>query len=631
MKRMSLFILVVSAAICVLGGCDKIRDSRPHPELGVLDLSTYDLRNEGIVSLSGEWEFFWQRTHDEALKNGYTGGFRAKLPKPWSAYRIGPKNLPPYGFATYRLIVDRGSNSGNLALKFREVEDSYRIYVNGKQLGEVGFFAKEYRFARWAFRPAVYVIDDPASRLDIVVEVSNFVYTGGGLTTEISLGTESQIEAMSSIRQGVEFFVFGALLIFGIYHLFLFLMRRDDPSARSALFFGLFTILLSLRTLLLGERFLPGLFPDSVFEYFFAVDFVTIILPSVLFLLYMYEMFPGIAGKRFRIVSVIPGLLLSVLVVVMPTRLYVHFLPIMNGVVVGSCVVGLVIAVIALFRKHDNAFIFIAGFIFMTGTVINDILYSMYYVNTSHIASFGILIFILCQGLIISLRYAKLYRENRDLNQRLESSNRILETTVSERTSDLRTMNDELTEKNAFLNKLTDRLERMAFFDELTKVANKRYFNYCFDSEWKRAARRSEVFSLIMIDIDGFKKYNDTYGHIAGDECLAAVASAISGTLKRPGDFVARFGGEEFAVLLPGTGKDGALAVAEKMRLAVYNCAIIHERMDTGRVTISCGVVTGTNKSFRSADDMLSGSDSALYAAKEKGRNRVESSGLSRE
>ncbi|HEY1405110.1 MAG TPA: hypothetical protein VF857_00735, partial [Spirochaetota bacterium] len=196
-----------------------------------MNLTGYDLKTEGALSLSGEWEFFWNSNYEDASRDHFTGGFRAAVPKPWSTFRIGSEALPPYGYATYRLIIERGNNTGNLAIRLREVEDSYRIYVNGKRLGEVGFFAHEYHFARWSFRPATYIIDDPSPRLEIAIEVSNFVYTGGGLTTDISFGTPRQINAMSARNQRAEFFIFGALFIFGIYHLGLFFMRRDDRSA----------------------------------------------------------------------------------------------------------------------------------------------------------------------------------------------------------------------------------------------------------------------------------------------------------------------------------------------------------------------------------------------------------------
>ncbi|HNX58215.1 MAG TPA: diguanylate cyclase, partial [Spirochaetota bacterium] len=549
---------VICAVLMLFCGCEKMRDDRPRPVQGVLNLSLYDIRKEGVVSLSGEWEFFWNRTYEEAAGSGFSGGFRANLPKLWDSYRIGSNTLPSSGYATYRIVIERGNNSGNLALRLPDVKDSSRVYVNGKCIGETGFFSREYSFAHWAFRPSTYVIDDPAPRLEIAIEVSNHVYAGGGPADDILLGTESQMSSICSTNQRIDFFVFGALLVFGLYHIFKFFMRRDE---KSVLYIGLCSLLLALRAIMTGDRFLPGLFPDSVFEFVYGLDPISMLLASVFLLLCIYELYPGIAGKCFRIASIMPALVISAFICVTPTRVHSPVLPAAEVLAVFSCVAGLAVVMIALFRKVNDAFIFIAGFIIMSFAIGNDILYTMRYVDSFRMTSFGICAFLVSLGLIISVRYAKAYRDNIELNMRLESSNRTLESTVAARTAELKSMNEELTEKNAFLNKLTDRLERMAFFDELTRVANKRYFNYCFDSEWKRAARRSEVFSLIMIDIDHFKKFNDTYGHMAGDGCLADVAAALQGVLRRPGDFVARFGGEEFAVLLPGTGREGALAV----------------------------------------------------------------------
>nr|WP_315988196.1 diguanylate cyclase [Desulforamulus aquiferis] len=137
------------------------------------------------------------------------------------------------------------------------------------------------------------------------------------------------------------------------------------------------------------------------------------------------------------------------------------------------------------------------------------------------------------------------------------------------------------------------RLRNLSTIDGLTSIANRRHFDYYIDSEWSRAIRDASWISVIMIDIDYFKNYNDTYGHQTGDACLKAVAKELSDNVKRPGDLVARYGGEEFVVVLPDTDLAGATKVAENLRACIEKLAIPHATSSVSQVvTVSLGVAT---------------------------------------
>lgn len=166
-------------------------------------------------------------------------------------------------------------------------------------------------------------------------------------------------------------------------------------------------------------------------------------------------------------------------------------------------------------------------------------------------------------------------------------------------------------------------LQRIAALDGLTGIPNRRYFDERLEEEWLRGAREQSWLTLIMLDVDHFKQYNDLYGHIAGDECLRAVARAISGGLLRPADVAARFGGEEFVLILPGTDANGAEFVANKVCKAVEALGIPHDRSTASNfVTVSLGVATTVPAHGAQVSSLLAEADAALYAAKEAGRNR---------
>jgi len=184
------------------------------------------------------------------------------------------------------------------------------------------------------------------------------------------------------------------------------------------------------------------------------------------------------------------------------------------------------------------------------------------------------------------------------------------------------------------LKQQADLLRRQATTDALTNLANRRAFNLALPREFRRAQRTSLPLSLLMIDVDCFKLYNDRYGHPAGDECLMLVGRALTGVARRPGDLVARFGGEEFALLLPNTPPQGAQMIAERLRENVFGLKIRHEASTAAPyVSISVGISTyQPDQAFGRAsgesvavDDaqLLETADRALYAAKQQGRNRA--------
>lgn len=167
-------------------------------------------------------------------------------------------------------------------------------------------------------------------------------------------------------------------------------------------------------------------------------------------------------------------------------------------------------------------------------------------------------------------------------------------------------------------------LQTQTFSDGLTGIANRRRFDVHMADEFRRAKRIASPLSLVMIDVDSFKKYNDNYGHQRGDQCLILIATALSRKLGRPCDLLARYGGEEFMAILPDTNADGAALMAESMRAEVEALAVEHAYSDVAKhVTISLGVVTQIPQGHTAVSHLIGAADRALYRAKHSGRNCV--------
>lgn len=185
----------------------------------------------------------------------------------------------------------------------------------------------------------------------------------------------------------------------------------------------------------------------------------------------------------------------------------------------------------------------------------------------------------------------------------------------------LRLVNIELVESLSSTNK---KLEQLSTIDELTKLANRRQFDWSLKKEFSRARRTKSSLSLIMVDIDHFKNYNDTYGHVKGDECLQLIAKTIQRNTQRPGDLVARYGGEEIAIILPDTTTEGALNFANTIHEAIQDLKIDHVESDTNLyVSVSMGVATMKPEDNITEKDLINEADRALYQAKDTGRNRI--------
>jgi diguanylate cyclase (GGDEF)-like protein len=176
------------------------------------------------------------------------------------------------------------------------------------------------------------------------------------------------------------------------------------------------------------------------------------------------------------------------------------------------------------------------------------------------------------------------------------------------------------------LKKQRDILENLSSIDGLTGIANRRRFDRFLDLEWRRATRTKTLLSLIMMDIDYFKKYNDNYGHFAGDDCLKKVADVLQNTIKRKTDLVARYGGEEFACVLPLVNQPDAISIAKRILKNITALTIPHAYSDIAdHITMSLGAATVVPSIKTTHEELIETADQALYEAKAAGRNQVKS------
>lgn len=289
-----------------------------------------------------------------------------------------------------------------------------------------------------------------------------------------------------------------------------------------------------------------------------------------------------------------------------------------------TAVILLAGAIVSAFKRQRSAFFFLAAFaLLMLGGAMTS-LRAMGIVPTNLFTVDGLQLGSAMEMIVLAFALAdrfnvmrrekarvqkELIQTQQQLVDNLRASEHELELRVAERTDELRELNNQL--------------EAMSLTDALTGIANRRRFDQVLEQEWGHARRSGELLALAVVDVDWFKRYNDHYGHLAGDACLRQIAQTLAATVNRSTDLVARYGGEEFVFLAPMTDLAGVRGMANKLLQAVEALALPHEISPLGRVSVSIGIAAAVPGQEAAAEALVARADAALYEAKEQGRNQV--------
>ncbi|MBI9084421.1 MAG: PAS domain S-box protein [Desulfobacterales bacterium] len=381
----------------------------PRVENGVIDLRTWDFARSGSVALDGQWAFYW-RQFLTPEKNGDTMDAEPqsflKVPYVWNDHPLGAERLPGFGYATYRMRILLSPEPEPLALHVIDVATACTVYANGRLVYRAGLPGTSREMSTPGFLPGVADLGPVAGEIDLVVHVANFHHRQGGLWDRITIGRPQQMHAMREGRIVFNMVLFGSLLLMGLYHLGIYGLRRD---ARSSLYFGLACLTVTLRTLTTGERYLVQLVPAFPFEWLSKLEYLGFYLAIGCFALFTRSLFPEESDRRILFgIATLAGLF-SLLVLTTPLRIYSYSTPVFEGITVLALGYGMVILGRALRKERSGAEIFLAGFLVLAATAINDILYSRQVIHTFYMVQFGLLFFILSQSFLISRRFSELF------------------------------------------------------------------------------------------------------------------------------------------------------------------------------------------------------------------------------
>ena len=529
----------------------------------------------------------------------------------WFQFRISNNTQAPQ-----ELLLEIGRARFDSIEVFLTIDGSLTRYVSGTDY--------PYKERVIKHRHHIFPIDLPSGQAaDIVFRAKN----SGSLSFPVTLWHRDRFYESDKDNMLIYGAYFGIWLMVLIYNTVLFAAISHRALASFVAFVFSFGIY-QLTSLGLGSSFIWGKYP-AVFDATMVFSMGCATLSLMWFCTHILELNrTNRIGLRILQFFSYPALLCML---AYPFVGYAKIIPILTALTAPSALIVILLGIHSTFLgSRLGLYSTIAWTALLLGTSAKvfahfDILPMNFLTENSAAVGFLLMITVLSFVVAAEFRRQTKLQQEKELSDNLlianeqQRINEQLEGMVQDRTAELESALSELSQANETLKEISTK-------DSLTGIKNRHYFDTIFEQEWKRASRQNYPLSLLLMDIDFFKKVNDTYGHLAGDECLREVASTISAALKRPADIVARYGGEEFVAVLPYVENVNALEFADGIRSRVEASRYIADGHEI-KVTMSIGVSTVVPTDEDKRKDMISAADIALYEAKNSGRNKVCNAG----
>lgn len=442
---LALLLAVYIAAIGLWsykGSHEKLAPKASH---GVIDLAEWDLKQDGVVELDGEWEFYWQRLLTPNSVNGHSGerGF-VLVPNQWNKYTINDEKLTEEGYATYRLTLKLPQPHMRLGLKLPDIATSYNIWVDGKYLGAAGIVGSKADLFQPDYQPQAVYFENDDDTVEVIIQVANFAHHKGGLKSSLQFGTDQDIRQLREKRMALDVFLFGVFLIMACYHFGLYGLRHKE---KSPLYFGLFCLLVAARIMVTGEILAAEFLPNLDWQLIIKVEYLTYYLGLPVFLGFIYFLFPQETSQwLFKIVNLV-GIAFSAIVLLSPVKVFSNTLMCYNLVTLAVSVHMLIAIYKAAAADKEGALLFGLGAGVIILSAINDILFNNNLVNTGNLMPLGLFVFIFIQSFVLSSRFSGALSAVERMSEKLRKSrdeiaawNKKLEKTVDKRTAAVRNL-----------------------------------------------------------------------------------------------------------------------------------------------------------------------------------------------
>ena len=542
---------------------------------------------------------------------------------PWVGNRL---NSPGFGFDAntfwFRLVVSNSSQ--NTLERLLEIKNPVLDEVLFYQVDEDGYIINVAQTGDGnpsTNRPFFH--HNLVLPFTINAGATQYLYfrvtTAGSLEFPLEMWEPAAFQERDQIKLLFFGALFGILVVMGTYNFFIYTLFRDE----SMVYYAAFSIGLMFFLSTMHGFTAQFLWPDLPW---LRENALVIVIPLTLFFSLMFSRhFLQLERSYPRLNQMIVGLgsLCLLLAAAAPFVSYGLLIRLDAAMVVPICTGGIVVGISRWLSGYKPARYFVIAWTAFLGAITFYSLSKFGLFSRNGISEYAVQLGAVAEAVLFAFALADRMNTHRRAFENAQAkalelqkeANERLEASVSERTRELQAAMEELANAN-------HRLQTLSMQDGLTGIRNRRYFDEKLEREWHRSLRNQDSLALLLIDIDFFKAFNDQYGHLVGDECLKSVAQVIERSLTRPSDSASRYGGEEFAVILPETNIDGAVHVAENIRQAVEQMGVQVDNA-TLHVTASIGAAALIPQSHQEQQALIAIADESLYMAKSAGRNRT--------
>ncbi|WP_117149012.1 diguanylate cyclase domain-containing protein [Paraliobacillus zengyii] len=617
MKLRRSILPILFFIILTLQGCsNQLAESEYLANNGQLDLSKWHDTNS-LIQLDGEWDFYWNQLlepvdfiNDPSIQPTGT----ISLPSNWHTTSVNGSSLPREGFATFQVSVTNMQDEV-LGLMLPIMYSNYIIWIDDKPLAKSGQVGtnKDTSVAQKNTQVVYFAPED--NKFTITMQISNYDNAAGGMWESIKLGGFEAIHQSNSKKNFVQSILLGVLILSGIYHISLGLFRKTESYF---LYFGLFCLVAGFRYLLVGEVFITKMFPMFDWDILMKLEYISLYSHVPLFGMVIYRLYPKESNRLFTLITIIVASIYALLTIFTNAKFYYHFLTYFQIFIIIGVLYVLFVAAKSLRNKRNEAVYLLVGIILLMASVLFDTFGFILAYPELNFYPIGIALFIISFSIVLSKRLSSSLELSVNLTKDLSKLNNELEAKVDQRTKQIQLANVKLEELN-------DKLKKMALIDGLTGIPNRRRFDAYYKEEYEICVREDKFLSLLFLDIDYFKDYNDYYGHQLGDECLKKIATELNSCITGLSEgIVARYGGEEFVCVLPNSNEIKAKKIAQELKERVEKIQISHVKSPVSKyVTLSIGLITVRPNSMINKNNILKQADQALYQAKTSGRNKI--------
>lgn len=608
-NEMNKYIRIIMLVVILLSGCSAPvtnQSKQLDANNGQLSLESKHLAGQKVVRLDGEWAFYWQKllstTEVEDL-NQHKDPQYIKVPSDWTE-----RTNQNEGYATYFLTVSiPEKNIGEaMGLYIPYQYSSYTFWVDRERMASNGYVGVSKETSQPDFKKELVYFTPTKSEIQLTMHIANFEHPTGGANRQIFFGTATAIAIFYTDSVASTLFVSGGILMMGIYQISIFVFRRKE---RAFLYFGVLSVLIAMRSLFIEPIYIGELFPNFPWVWQHRIEHFIMYIGFSLYLLFLRHLYP----KEMRMWVLLPSIGIAVALTVITTFTQPIFYKVIFDwfLLFGAVIMmyTLFVLIMAVRKKRPTAVLNISAGLLFFLTIVYDAMISFDLLRGTGVATYGFFLYILIQSINLSRFVAIKFNESESLASELTELNRTLDEKIDHRTKELQEINGKLKE--------------LTLLDGLTGVNNRRFFEEKMIEIVEQVKMTKEPMTLLFIDLDEFKKYNDEYGHVEGDELIKYAATMFKDVIGEQG-YVARYGGEEFVAMIPNCDEEKGLAYAKMICLRMVESEIVHSKSSVQSfATVSIGGTSSSHHPHVVPKDWIERADQALYKSKMNGKHQV--------